>query len=123
MRIRAGRHPFRRQRDAVLQRGRRHPAAGRRAGTESRPEQARAATLAVRPVSCLERHGLTTLPTSSLLVPLHPCMHLRHKGSSGMQFMLRWESMVISEMQQATDLGQRPGADWWSAEVPVSKVG
>ena len=38
-------------------------------------------------------------------------------------FMLRWESMVISEMQQATDLGQRPGADWWSAEVPVSKVG
>ena len=34
----------------------------------------------------------------------------------------RWESMVTLDMRRAPDLAQRPGSDWWCADVKLDGV-
>ena len=81
-------------------------------------------TPAVRPLLLPWDRSFNRLPAESHVEGagwccMHRCVsNVRCCPRSG----FRWESVVVSDMQRATDLGQRPGADWWAGEVPVSKV-
>ena len=57
-----------------------------------------------------------------MVLPVHQCsVQVGERRILGV-CLRRWESMVTLDMRRAPDLAQRPGSDWWCADVKLDGV-